>query len=340
MKPAGRISHCAGCKSNIKDNKHVSCTSINCKNVFHHLCVNYKSTEPNETWICPDCRSTIKRVGDNSATPVRHQENVTIRKQRNTSPTTGSISELTQEICLLRQEVSSMKIELKTVVSTLSKFEERLDDMSTKISTQESRITALENQAAGMVDLKIQFKHLQEKFNNQSQGMLRKDVEIQGIAETASEDANCIISLLASAAGIRLDETEIDFANRVGPARPNSSRPRPLVVRFTRRATRDKFFRATKARHLSTKDANIKGPETNVYVNERLTKENRQLFRTCRTEFKNAGFKYCWTKDGTIFVKRREGKSEEAYTIKTHEDIQKIQKLPQKGEAEQQLLPC
>lgn len=356
--------HCAGCKNNIKDKKYIICTSVKCKKVFHHLCVNYKSSEQNETWICPDCKNAIKRVGDNSATPVRSADNVTFRKlrSRNTSPTggtsadtagasadasgvvehatglsadtagtsgdaSGSLSELTQEIRLLRAEVSSMRSELGALTGALKKCEERLDDITTNLTAQESRLLAVEAEVECLQDLKNEVEILHDKLNGQSQSMLSKDIEIQGLAETANENTDHVLARVAEAAGIKLDEKDVDFVNRVGPARTKpSDLPRPLVVRFTRRATRDKFLKAGKARHLTSKDIinNTDEPDRNLYINERLTQANRLLFRVCRIEFKKAGFKYCWTKNGTIFVKRREGRGEETFTIKRQEDIQKV----------------
>ncbi|XP_063837227.1 uncharacterized protein K02A2.6-like [Ostrinia nubilalis] len=107
-----------------------------------------------------------------------------------------------------------MKSEFKSVICALTECEERLDDITTKISAQEARLEVVEGRAAGMTDLKVEVEILQEKLNNQYQGMLRKDVEIQGLAETTDENAHCIITSLANAAGIKLEEADIDFANR------------------------------------------------------------------------------------------------------------------------------
>lgn len=339
MKP-GQGLVCAGCKDSIKDKKYIACTSMSCKNVFHHLCVNYRSSaiEPNETWICPVCKNSIKKVGDNSATPVRSSENVTVRKPRKTSPSAGAATspsvsasqdtlvELTQEIRLLREEVSTLKSEFKTVITALNKCEQRLEDVAGTVIAQEARLSVLEAQASCVDDLKAENEHLKDKINQQSQEMLRNDVEIHGLTEDPNENPLHILVSTAAIAGISLNEADVDFVKRVGPKRANSNTSRPLVARFSRRSKRDEFAKAVKARRPSTADVNIEGPTKSIYVNERLTPANRLLFRTCRAEFKEAGFKYCWTMGGRIFVKQREGKGEgsETFTIERQGDISRI----------------
>lgn len=43
------------------------------------------------------------------------------------------------------------------------------------------------------------------------------------------------------------------------------------------------------------------------YVNERLTRMNRQLFYKAREEALRTRWKYVWTRDGKIFVRKEHG---------------------------------
>lgn len=150
--------------------------------------------------------------------------------------------------------------------------------------------------------------------------MLRNEIEVHGISESDDENAQQIIFTAAAQAGITLQDSDIDIVHRIGPKRnkiqnKENSLPRPLLVRFTRRVVRNQFLKKVKARRITTKDINIEGPPKNIYLNERLTQVNRLLFRECRAKFKQAGYKYCWTNGGNIFVKKREGNGSDSETI-------------------------
>lgn len=334
MKPK-QSSSCAGCKNSITDKKYVKCSQSRCDKLFHFLCVGLGGPA-SDTWACPDCRSSMRKGGDNSATPVRATENVTFRKQRPESPLeqphqeSSPLSDLTCEIRLLRAEVLSMKSEFEMAISALKRCETRLDELSTTMSAYDTRLSAAESKVSEVQDLRDVIDVLNEKLNFQEQSMLRNEIEVTGVMETQHENPYHTILTMSSLIGVKLSDSDVDGVQRVGPRRSSDhSPPRPLVVKFTRRATRDQFLKAAKVRRLTTKDVGFEGvPASNIYVNERLTRANRLLFRDCRKQFKEAGFKFCWTTGGTIYVKRLEGKGRgsESLVVRSNADIIRILK--------------
>jgi hypothetical protein len=159
-------------------------------------------------------------------------------------------------------------------------------------------------------------ERLQEQVNYQEQALLRRDIEIAGITESTTENPHYLLLTLATVAGVKLADADIDSVVRAGPPRKNiRDLPGPLVVRFCRRHTRDQFYKAVKSKRLTTEHLGIDGPSSKIYFNDRLTRDNRHLFRECRAQFKAAGYKYCWTKRGQIYVKKYEGKGEGSEAI-------------------------
>lgn len=320
---------CAGCKNNITDKRYDKCTK--CDKHFHFLCVGLGGPAT-DSWICPDCRSIMKKGGDNSSTPVRQSENITVRKQKTSIPLetskkgNSSLCELTDQIRLLRAEVSSMKSEFVVAVAALNRCESRLDALTNVMSAYETRLIAAENNTTEVVELRREVDVLNDKLNSQAQSMLRNEIEVSGVIEAENENVHHTMLMMSSLVGVRLTDTDIDGIHRAGPRRNPSHSPRPIVVKFTRRALRDQFLKAAKMRKLTTTDVDIKGEPSNIYVNERLTRSNRLLFRDTRKQFKEAGYKFCWTSGGIIYVKKREGKGKgsEALVIRSHADIGRI----------------
>lgn len=324
----------------------------------------------------------MKKGGNNSSTPARASQNITVRKPRPPSPPSppspvadpptgnnSALNNLTEQIKLLRHEILTMKSDFDAAISAVSRCESRIDEMSATMAIYESRLKLAEELKVEVVELKkvndslqsqISFKTQafsayesrlklvedsttemsnlmkafeshQDQTNFLAQARLRNDIEISGISEKPAENPLHLFLTLAVVAGMKLSESDIDYVTRTGPPRKNTNDPpRPLVVRFCRRSTRDRFYSTAKPRRLSTKDLKIEGSAQNIYFNDRLTRENRQLFRECRTIFKEAGYKFCWTKWGQIYVKKREGggKDAKAIIVRSHSDIANIIKGP------------
>ncbi|KAL4720948.1 hypothetical protein ACJJTC_009430 [Scirpophaga incertulas] len=123
---------------------------------------------------------------------------------------------------------------------------------------------------------------LQEQLKQRAQVSLRNEVEIQGLSETPNENSVHVVVTLAQRIGLPLDVCDLEYASRVGkPQKRNKklestgiSSPRPL----------------------------------------RLTSENRRLFRIARDRCKSAEYKYCWIKNGSVYIRKTDGTI--AYQIK------------------------
>ncbi|KAG7311975.1 hypothetical protein JYU34_001401 [Plutella xylostella] len=90
-----------------------------------------------------------------------------------------------------------------------------------------------------------------------------------------------------------------------------------------RRTKRDEVIKAFKTRrNISNKDIEVDGPTLKIFCNERLTKENRLLFREARGRSKQLGYAYCWCHHGTIFVRQRDGKPSKL--IQSRDDLDRI----------------
>jgi hypothetical protein len=113
--------------------------------------------------------------------------------------------------------------------------------------------------------------------------------------------------------GVQLDPRDVDDVRRVGLRGGGAGgveRPRPIVLTLTRRAPRDQILRAAKVRRgLTTEMLEIAGNSRRVYINEHLTKANRILFSKARAAGAQLKFKFVWSSNGTIYMRRSETSS-------------------------------
>lgn len=298
----------------------ITCKSAKCKKAYHVLCTNADNitTDQKENWTCQDCRAKARKGGDNTHTPVRSNENVTLRKKNSNSEQTNSpISHLSSTA---EANLQSLAIEMRLMRDTMVKMQteinERLDSLSNKLSDFDARLKSLEEFKDENMTLKAEILSLHEQLNKNSQSSLSNELEIIGLMETKGENPIHLIMTTAQKIGVSLTEQDIDHVTRTGGHPKGNSydhgvlkqQTRPLVVRFTRKVKRDEFLKQARVRRdLDSNQIVEKSPQIKVYVNERLTATNRRLFRDARIYASELGYKYCWVRNGSIYIRKREG---------------------------------
>ena len=294
-------------------------------------------------WVCPECKIGMRR--DNSDnTPVKRVE-VPLSAPRcepsrgspermNTTAldTTLDVQEfLTLELRLLREEMRSTREEFRAFRQEIVEIRTLITTCDARVDGLEAKIEALSQQRgaevpAVMRSLEATVAQLQLDLGDRDQELLSNDIEISGVPEESGENPSHLVLACAVKLGVTLDERELVSCARVGGVRPAApgGRPRPLCVRLARRDTRLQLLRAARVRRgLTTEGLGLKSNPTSIHVNERLTKANRRLFYQARESGKRTtGWRFVWTKDGRIYVRRDQGSP--ASRIRTEADLERV----------------
>lgn len=236
----------------------------------------------------------------------------------------GLKRELMAEIRMFRQEMKEMKdnmSEFRTEIAEIKQVVQmntnKIGDMMCQVSTIEQHVTDAEVTALFYNELQNFMRRMNCQMNEKEQELLINDVEITGIAESRNETMIQIIRLIAEKIQTDINETDVVLLHRIGHRRVTQGndmpRPRRLVIRFTCQAMKERVIHAAKAQQINTGDPN------RVYINERLTKHNRNLFWKLRHEAKRFQWRYVWTKHGKIFARQCDG--EPALKIQVYQDI-------------------
>ncbi|VVC98010.1 unnamed protein product [Leptidea sinapis] len=203
--------------------------------------------------------------------------------------------------------------------SQMTGIKDAIINLTETIKAQNSRIQQLEDRVSQLeksTDLSVLENKIQKlsiKIVEKEQTLLANDIEFSGCPEVQNESAMHIIKTIAHKIGISINEKDIVNVERVGPRRPEEKdkpyRPRPLIVRLTRRETRDALLTAARVRRgFNTEGLQLPGPTRSLYINERLSGHNRYLFQKARLLASELKFKYVWTRDGKIYVRQEQGK--------------------------------
>lgn len=275
-------------------------------------------------WVCPECNCKLPKKNSDS-TPVKRMESCTRSAPGGHDDDDDPDSNVAHELKKFREEMKEFRMAIINLTSSIDRCHNRLDDLDSRLKKIEQR--DLEDQP-NISNLVATIDHLKSELNIRDQELLANDVEITGISETKEENPYHIVITVATKLGLTLEDRDIVSVKRVGTTRGYIEgelrpRPRPLVLRLVRRSQRDDLLRAARVRrHLTTVDMGLPGDTARFYLNERLTYSNRQLFFKTRQASARSKWKFSWTRDGGIFVRREHGAA--SHRIRNEADLQKI----------------
>jgi hypothetical protein len=308
---------------------------LDCANVSAQSYRNTMTKEHKSTWICVECKSRQPKGGNNTNTPVRpmaecvsvsvDSDNVTIRKSHHTRTITTSpeLSESPVAVTAapdrceeLAEFVAEMREFRREMAALRDSLTVRLDDFERRLGTLERRRdnSATERTA----ELERTVADLRKELDDRDREALLADLEIGQLPEEKGVSVVQSVTVLAARLGVPLEQQDVVFAERVGaPPAEAGGRPRRVVVRLTRRQLRDELLAAARVRR------DLVGPGGGrVYLNERLTRTNRQLFGMARDECKRLRWRYVWTKHGCVYVHQAEGSP--VYRLRSRNDVESV----------------
>lgn len=335
------MAKCTACGKFMSLADGIGCAT--CTEQYHRGCVGLPmNADISVEWKCPECKSKIPKTG-NCSTPVRSITSDCTKRANDellsdTARDTSVNLDLATELRMCREEMRGMRSEMLGFRTEMAKLYQTITDCNKKIDTLEARVLILEKQEGERMEtdvskLESELVELKAGINNRDQELLLNDVEISGIIETKGENPAHIVNLVATKLGVRLEERDIVWTSRVGTTKGEEDgkpgQPRIIVARFACRSIRDELLKAARDRRgATTADMNLTGPETKFFVNERLTKLNRQLFmktRKCAFNLSEPKWKYVWTRDGRIFARRANGMKR--HNIKNDTDFARVFQL-------------
>lgn len=218
-------------------------------------------------------------------------------------------------------DISEFKSSIITCISRIDSLEARVDALEQRISTGPANTDAANNIV----------NDLRRELNERDQDLLSNDIEISNITETKVDNPIHIVKVIGLKLGVNIEERDIVSAERVGGRQLNAAssegamepRPRAIVVRLARRDLRDELLASARVRRgATTADLDIPGTTRRFYLNERLTKANRWLFRKTRDAAGLFEWKFVWTKRGRILARRRPG--DVTHRIRSENDISRV----------------
>ena len=228
------------------------------------------------------------------------------------------------EIETLRAEVIEIKESQAFICNQYDSLKAEYDKLIKVNTLQKEEISNLKSQAAA---LKTQEIKDSIKVDELEQYGRRQNLEIVGVPEKEDENTNAIVLEVAKMLDVDIMSSHISTSHRLPKKKAssrNNSGSSPIIVRFTSRDIRNQIYaNRKKARFVDLKNFSVSDTK-NIFVNENLTPTRKQLFWKTKQEVKNNSWKYIWTHNGNVFVKKDDNASITA--IKNELDLNLIKK--------------
>ena len=338
---------CAGCPNTIIGNSFMRCTK--CSSVYDLICAGVSEEWLQEkrvrkqSWVCVLCSSSMPKT-DNSDTPVRGAQGAAVGVRRGAAmpspeespePLNDTALNATMEMSSFQAlfvEIRQFREEMRAAVAQITS---RMDSCEMRLQKVEARLDEVEQRGdsassgASHEALIASIEELKAEINDRDQELLSNTLEITCIPEQNGEGLQHICLTVAGKLGVQLAERDVVAVARVGrtssDAGGGAARPRPIVLRLARRAVRDELLAAARVRRgATTEGTGLPGAPRRFYINERLTRVNRQLFRRARELAARLRWRFVWTRDGRIFARQRDDPGAPRHRLRTEADLQRV----------------
>ena len=228
------------------------------------------------------------------------------------------------EIETLRAEVIEIKESQAFICNQYDSLKAEYDKLIEINTLQKEEISNLKSQTAALKTQEIKDSIKVDEFEQYGR---RQNLEIVGVPEKEDENTNAIVLEVAKMLDVDIMSSHISTSHRLQKktaSSRNNSGSYPIIICFTSRDIRNQIYaNRKKARFVDLKNFSVSDTK-NIFVNKNLTPARKQLFWKTKQEVKNNRWKYIWTHNGNVFVKKDNNASITA--IKNELDLNLIKK--------------
>ncbi|CAB3243449.1 unnamed protein product [Arctia plantaginis] len=164
----------------------------------------------------------------------------------------------------------------------------------------------------------IYIESLEKKIQDLQLKSRSSSTEIRNIPYHESESNDCLMKIVCSigrTVGVPIIESDLRDLYRLPGKSSNISSTRPIIAEFKEVLTKQKLLNAIRLYNkdkadprdkLNTEHIGIQGKRLPVYVTEQLPPSHKKLFYQAREFAKSNEYKFCWTANGNIFLRKQE----------------------------------
>ncbi|CAH0400789.1 unnamed protein product [Chilo suppressalis] len=235
----------------------------------------------------------------------------------------------------IRGMMSDLKLQQESQMEKIHAAIDEIISQNTDIRASIDFLSAKYDALIEQVDhLKVQNTHQQEyiqslelKLENMERGVRSTCLEIKNLPVNKTESKSSLIETVTKIGKVlnaNILTNDVKDIFRITTRNPDN---KTVIVDFVSIIAKDtvmKAYRKYNKDHskLMTEQIGISGPSKQIYICENLTAKMKRLFYLTRVFASSKQYKYCWTTNGKIFIREKEGSS--YHLIKDESDLKKL----------------
>lgn len=302
-------------------------------------------------WKCKVCRNKSTRrsiVNTGSSTLKQHKSsnsNPTLQLNRSSSVISSQSTDMQPTLAELNKNISSLHRgfdvackaidDMRQEMANLQSISSTLTEHSTRITKNEDKIASLE------YDVKTLTRRLDELETSSKP----PSIQINGIPDNVQLPVSDIVNRIGNFIGVQLAPEVLTTAKRLNMSRKvpdlglrsdvagNGSsggsvmgvNAIPIIVRFVNETHRRDFLQAFRRKgpfHTSDIALHNEMDKSKIFIFEYLTAAVRKVYLNAKKFQKANQYKFLWTRDGKIFLRRTDDSL--IIRVMPHTDLTKI----------------
>lgn len=238
----------------------------------------------------------------------------------------------------MRTKFSSFEKEqdakFEKMYTNIEEIKSQNSDIKSSIEFLTNKYEMLMGQVKELKDENLQQrKHIQsleQKLENFERGSRSTCLEIKNIPASKSETKAALIETVTKIGkilNINIQKSEVKDVFRINTRNPEN---KTIIVDLVSVITKDTILKAFKNYNkgpgrLTTEHMKISGPAKPIFISENLTAKMKRLFYLARVFANTNEYKYCWSSNGKIFIREKDGSP--YHIIKDETDLERLTKL-------------
>ncbi|XP_063892871.1 uncharacterized protein LOC135117476 [Helicoverpa armigera] len=226
---------------------------------------------------------------------------------------TKVMAEQTTLVTKLISEMAELKLQNAQIQNTNAEIEKSVSTLSALYDDVKCQVKRLQEECNGYrkytESLEKTLKDLQYKSRSST-------IEIRNVPTRDKEtisDLTKTVSAIGDTIGLPVSESSIRDIYR---APGNSNTNKPIVAEFTSVHMKTEFVarvrtfnnkNTNKENKLNSQLLGLSGQKQPVYIDEHLPNSTKKLYYLAREYAKQQGFKFCWTRNGNVFLRKQPG---------------------------------
>lgn len=215
----------------------------------------------------------------------------------------------------LHKDIKDIKTKLQEVKSTSSDMERSLDYLSKQFEDVTKKVQTLETTCSTN---KLNLQQLEEKIELLQRTFTKSSIEIRNVPASSKDkesvcDLSSIVLKIGETLNMQILPSDIRDIFRL-PHKQGTRGSGTIVAEFMTVTSRNTLLQAVKSfnlnrsndEKLNTSLIGFEGKREPIYVSELLVPATKRLFAIARQFSKDNNYKFCWTANGRVFLKKDE----------------------------------